>query len=246
MNKIISFLTGALMIVLTIATGCQKDYYNDSGRLSPDFNGNMLQYLESHPMPFDTLVQVIKIAGINPYFTDSSFTFFAPADESIARTYNYLNARLKLNGLDTLTSLSSLKPEFWKNLLEMYMFRGVKGLEDFPQLDYYNKQSFSGEFVSSRAGQLMNIGTVFTNAGQVKYKGLRFLTLNFVQTPSNPYVRWISAYVSSCNIKPKNGIVHALMYVPSLASVSYPQIQAHAFGFDAEQVWQLAVYYGFN
>lgn len=245
--KIYTFYCALAIAATALVYGCQKDYYRDSGRTAPNFDGNMMQYLESKPYPFDTLVNVIKIAGMQKTFAESNFTFFAPGDETITRTYNYINDRLKERALDTLTGLQSLKPEFWRDVLEMYMFRDVKGLEDYPQLDYLNKQTFSGEFVTAQSGQLMNIGAVFTNAGDVKYKGYRFLTLNFVLSPSAPLGSWLSVYVSSVNIRPTNGIVHALMYAPmSGVSGQYPSFTAHNFGFDMEQAWQLAVYYGFN
>lgn len=247
MRNFNTFFGVLAIITALIFTGCQKDYYRDSGRSDPNFNGSMMEYLEAKPYPFDTLVSVIKLAGMEATFKENRFTFFAPPDETIRRTYDYINNRLKQSALDTLTGLESLKPEFWKGILEMYMFPEEKGLEDFPQLDYFNKQTFSGEFVTAQSGQLMNIGAVFTSAGEVKYKGYRFLTLNFVQSPSAPLGSWISAYVSSANIKPRNGMVHALMYAAlSAATGQYPAIVAHDFGFDKEQAWQLAVFYGFN
>ena len=214
--------------------GCQKKYYYDTGLSNPRFNMSMLQYLESNPFLFDTLVKVIKIAGLEDYFKDSSFTFFAPADSSIMNTYRYINSNLKLLGRDSLKGLESLKPEFWRSTLRLYMFPGVRGLEDFPQLDLSLKQALPGTFARSMGQRMMNIGAVFTDARGLKYKGQRYLTISYVPSESAPFDSWITNIVSTCNVRPNNGIVHVLMY---------PE---HYLGFSAEQTWLQADYIGFN
>ena len=43
--------TGAVIFltVMVMAVGCKKDYYTDTGLHTPNFNGNVLQYLQSKP-----------------------------------------------------------------------------------------------------------------------------------------------------------------------------------------------------
>ncbi len=227
----------SLLLSCTIATivSCKKsDYFINGGLSKGDFSGNTLEYLQSNPFLFDTLVRIIDHAGLNSYFTDSTITFFAPADSSISATFNYINRRLKGSGLDTLTSLEQIKPEFWKNTLMMYMFRGAKGLEDYAQLDRANMSAYPGEFVRSLGGRVMNIGVVFADASGLKYQGYRSLNLSYIFNTAQPFQNWRTQRVATSNIKPKNGYVHVLVY------------RDHFFGFDAEQAWLNAGYLGFD
>ncbi|WP_018627478.1 hypothetical protein [Niabella aurantiaca] len=235
MRKIfICLFTTILFTTIVAMTSCKKQYYFDSGLSTPTFDGSMLEYLESNPFLFDTLVSVIRMAGLENYFKDSAFTFFVPADSSIRSSLQYFNLQLKLEGKDTIRKISDVKPEFWRSTLMMYMYRSVRGLEDYPQLDVNNKQAFPGEFVRSMSGKIMNIGTIFTDARGIKYKGFRFLNLSFVPNEAAPYNSWFLGPVATCNIKPRNGIAHVLVY------------PVHFFGFDVNQAWLQARYYGFD
>jgi len=207
-----------------------------------------MEFLESKPIIFDTLVQVIKLAGLESTFRDSSFTFFAPADSSIHMTLDYFNSELKRLGEDTITSLGSVNPAFWKATLQQYMFRSVKGLEDYPQLDLLNKQAFPGEFSRSVEGRVMNIGAIFTSARGIKYQGYRYLNISYVPNESAPYNSWIWARVATCNIKPKNGMVHVLAYagIEGASTVDGILYTPHLFGFNPVDALALARYYGFN
>lgn len=223
-----------LSFFICMCTACKKDYFINSGLHNPKFEGNMLQYLESRPFLFDTLVQVIKMAKAESYFTDSTITFFAPADSSINRTYQYINTQLKLNGSDTLTSLNNIKPEFWRNMLMMYMFPSSKGLEEFQQLDINNRSAFPGEYVRSFSGRIMNIGVIFNDANGLKYQGYRHLNLSYIPNQASPQQGWRMTRIATSNIQPTNGYVHVLNYT------------GHYFGFDPDQAYLNASYLGFN
>ncbi len=226
----VPIIVAAILTTLFVAS-CKKQYYFDTGLNIAKYDGNMMQYFDANPRLFDTLAMVIRYAGMEKYFTDSTITFFAPADSSIVKTYNYINSNFRAAGMDTLQSFAGLTPEFWRNILKQYMFRGKKGLEDYPQLDFDNLYSFSGEYVTNIAGNVMNIGTVFSDARGLKYKGYRRLYLNYVPTEASPLQNWIQGPVASCNIEPTNGYIHVLVY------------PTHYFGFDPYQTWLQARYY---
>lgn len=234
MTKIKLYSLSFTCILLIAFAGCKKDYFINSGLHNPKFEGNMMQYLESRPFLFDTLIQVIKLADMEKYFTDSTMTFFAPADSSINRTYQYINLQLKLGGNDTLTSLNNIKAEFWRNTLLMYMFSGGRGLEEFQQLDLNNRSAFPGEFVRSMGGRVMNVGVIFGDASGLKYQGYRQLNLAYIPNQSSPQQGWRITPVATSNIQPTNGYVHVL---------NYP---GHYFGFDPDQAFLNAYYLGFN
>ena len=219
------------LFLLVTNSACKKEYYFDTGLSNPKFEGNMLQYFDRNPKLFDTLSKVIRLAKLESYFTDSTMTFFAPADSSIRKTFQYVNSNFRSAGMDTLQNLESLDPEFWRNILLIYMFRGKKGIEDYPQLDFSNLYSFPGSYVSNIGGGVMNIGTFFTDARGLKYKGYRRLYLNYVPSEASPLQNWITGPVATCNIQPTNGYIHVLIY------------PTHYFGFDPYQVWLQARYY---
>ena len=59
-------------------TSCSKDdYYQDGGIAQAEFDGSILAYLETKPVLFDSIVQVIKLAGLEETFQQEEFTFFA-------------------------------------------------------------------------------------------------------------------------------------------------------------------------
>lgn len=245
-SKLKYTLLGSILAVMVLATACQKEYYLNSGLSRAEFNGSMLEYLESKPILFDTLVQAIRLAGLESNFRDSNFTFFAPADSSINSTIQYFNFELKRLGEDTISVLSDLSPAFWKSMLQQYMFRGVKGLEDYPQLDLLNKQAFPGEFARCMGGRVMNIGAIFTSARGIKYQGYRYLNISYVANEAAPYNSWTWTRVATCNIKPKNGIVHVLAYagIEGVSVIDGAVYGPHFFGFDEGDAWVLARYYG--
>lgn len=234
MKKVKLYSLSLICLLLVAFTGCKKDYFINSGLHKAKYEGNMLQYLESQPFLFDTLIRVIKLAGVEKYFTDSTMTFFAPADSTINRTYLYINQQLKLSGADTLTSLDNIKAEFWRSTLMMYMFSGARGLEEFQQLDLSNRSAFPGEYVRSMGGRVMNIGVTFGDASGLKYQGYRQLNLAYIPNQSSPQQGWRITRIATSNIQPTNGYVHVL---------NYP---AHYFGFDPDQAALNASYLGFN
>ncbi|MBO9595132.1 MAG: hypothetical protein J7599_19665 [Niabella sp.] len=227
-----TFLIGSLSVAMI--TGCRKDYYVDSGLSTPSFDGNMLEFLQSKPYMFDTLVHIIKTAGLQSYFTDSTITFFAPADSSIRSTFLFINRNLRSLGHDTLTSVDNIKPEFWRNTLMMYMFRGARGMEHYPQLDMQNLSSFSGEFVRSAGGRVMNVGVNYGDANGIKYIGYRSLYFSYIPNPAAPYQGWWSTRVATSNVKPRNGYCHVLVF------------STHYLGFDPQQTLANAMYIGFQ
>lgn len=211
------------MLIVTVSS-CSKDkYYKDGGLANPNFNGNMLQYLKSRPQ-FDSLVQVIKIAGMEDVFSKENITFFAPTDEVIRRTigqvfsndpmlFNYPSLNVQLYNLhkDTIKTLSDISPDIWKKYLMRYMFKGSYKLKDYPQLDFSLRPLYPGGYYSGYNGDLANIGVVFFTANTVKYSGYRQLCITSVTDPSNPQNFYYgAAAVASSDIQPTNGIVHTL------------------------------------
>lgn len=59
-----------------ILTGCKKfEHYEDTGITNAKFDGSIMQYLDSKPFQFDTLSQVIRLAGMEEVFSKEEITF---------------------------------------------------------------------------------------------------------------------------------------------------------------------------
>ncbi|RXK62553.1 hypothetical protein ESA94_06015 [Lacibacter luteus] len=210
------------VIITTISFGCQKkDYFTDTGKHTPNFQGNVYEYLQAKPQMFDSLVKVIRIAGMENVFKNEKITFFAPADSSITLIMRALNLYLDSRGQRRVTSLTQIKPEVWRRQLSRYLFKGARSMNDYPQLDPGNLSAYPGQIYSSYQGDIMNIGVIYNDAGGVKYAGYRQLIISFIPSVSAPrdYNSWYPAIVASVNVAPTNGYVHVLNY------------QYHFFGF---------------
>lgn len=241
MTKLIKYKPGlytlsTLLALVLILSGCKKDYYTDTGKHDGKFNGTVMDYLSSKPEHFDTLVRVIKLAGLENVLRNENITFFAPADSCIRATIYWLNQELESRGLSRVVSINQIKPAVWRKHLAKYIFKEKRSMNDFPQLDYENLSAFPGQIYSSYDGTLMNIGVYYADAGGVRYAGPRTLRLSFLSSTTTPlnYLTWFSSIVSSVNIEPTNGYVHVLSYV------------FHFFGFTPFQFADDAIAAGLN
>lgn len=210
-NKILFTLS---FTVIVFAMGCQKDYYKDTGKHKGNFDGTVLEYLESKPDYFSKVVKLIKLTGMENVFQNEEITFFAPADSSINLSLSLLNQLGELNGLPKVTRLEQISPNVWRKYLARYVFKGKKSMNDYRQFDPGNLSAYSGQIYASYDGSLMNVGVLYNDAGGVKYAGYRQLYISFIPSASSPldYTTWYSAQVASVNIEPSNGYVHALAY----------------------------------
>ncbi|MGJ7031187.1 hypothetical protein [Niabella hirudinis] len=211
MRKIVTGYCLVLAILL-LGSSCKKDYYRDTGTLSPEFNGTVLEYLQSKPHYFDSIVKIIKMTGMENVFNSETITFYAPVDTTIRATLDEVNFQLRAQGRPQVTRMEQIKPAVWKKYLCRYLFKGAKSMNDYPQLDPENLSAFPGQVYAAYDGQLMNVGVIQLNAGGVKYAGYRYLQLGYIpsEAAARDYFSWRNVDVASVNIKPKNGYVHAL------------------------------------
>lgn len=232
-----------LIFSLLIVASCKNDYFDDSGVHKAKYDGNMLQYLEAHGKNerslFDSLLTVIKLAGLENTVANEPITFFAPTDPSIGQAIKVLNSRLFNSGQDTVVELSEVDNRVWKQLLQGYMIKGNLGLVDFPQVDTMALNAFGGRLYQTLDDDLIvNIGTVFhdlKNDGvTIKYQGPRQLLFSYIPDMSNPTKFWRNGYVATSNIEPTNGRLHVLRYID------------HQFGFTPTRFADLAIEYGIN
>lgn len=208
-----------LIIVLFSLGGCTKEYYFDSGVHEAKFDGTIIDYLNTRPEYFDTLVNVIEIAEMNDVFTNKEITFFAPPNGSISKAVQGLNRYLLRDGKDTVSNLRQIKKEVWKEILSLYVFDGKYTLKDIPQLDTVDIEAFAGQSYESLSGRPMVLGVVYNNAGGVKYAGYRQLWISYIKDFSKPKTERVNIPVATSNIQPNNALLHVLAF------------RYHTFGF---------------
>ncbi len=205
-----------LVLMLMVLSACTKDdYYVEGGVANGRFDGSVLQYLESKPVEFDSVVQIVKLAGLDDYLTTDELTFFAPRDENIkeligALDRGGLNRRLYNEGKDTVKVLSDVDSLIWRKYLQRHMFRGKNKLMDYPQIDFGQQTIYPGQTYYSYNNSVSNIGVVYNDAGGVKYMGYRQLHISYIPDISRPTAGWRTVRVASSDIEADNGIVHVL------------------------------------
>jgi hypothetical protein len=207
--------------MITVSSCSKDNYYKDGGLAKAQFNGTVLQYLQSNPK-FDTIAQIVKLAKMDDIFSKEDITFFAPTDEVIRRSIGIVNGRIPemQNGLnqqlydlkkDTIKKLEDIPSSIWRKYLMRYVLKGKYLLKDFPQLDFSLRPLYPGGYYYGYNGDLSNIGVVYNTANTVRYAGYRQLCIAAIVDPSNPsYYQNMSAAVASSDIQPTNGVVHAL------------------------------------
>lgn len=227
-------------MVAVLFNSCHKDYFQDTGKHMPTYDGTIMDYIKSRKDVFNSLDTIIHLAGLETKLTQPDITFFAPGDPSIRKTIYALNRHLFLNGRDTVSSLTEIDGNIWKEYLSKYIFDGTFGLLDIPQIDTLNLDAFAGQSYVSISGVNMNIGVNYNNVEAtnsqdqtqiVRYAGYRQLFLSLIRNSSSITVSGalINAPVATSNIRMQNGYIHALEY------------RRHNFGFDSFAFIQSAI-----
>lgn len=209
----------ALICQICIISCQDKSYLDDDGVASPHYGGTAMQFLESRPDLFTDLVEVIKYADMEQTFQEEEITFFAPTDWSIQRSMEALNYYwYNLEGKDSVSQITQIKPEVWREFLSLYIVKESYLAKDIPQLDTVAMDSYAGQAYVSLDGRSMNIGLVYHDANGIKYAGYRQLLYSYVNDFVNNDLT--NAYVATSDIQPKNGVIHVLRFID------------HSFGFN--------------
>lgn len=225
-NFFLACMTGLMLL------SCQKDYFEDSGRHDPIYDGTVLDYIRERHDIFDSLYQIIQLSGLESVLDQDGVTFFAPGDASIRKAIFMLNSFLYQTGRDSILTLDQVHPDVWREYLSMYIYDDTYLLRDIPQIDTLNLNVFPGQGFVSYGGVNMNIGVNYNDVraqnsnGEwqvVQYAGYRQLFLSFIRDPGNigAFGSMVNAPVATSDIQTRNGVIHAL------------EFRRHTFGFSS-------------
>lgn len=199
----------ALLVVVALSVACQEDYLVDGGTSSPYHDGSVMEYLEARPALFGDLVKVINLTSWREVFSDENeeITFFAPTDFSIEKSVEFMNRYMYMyEGMERVTDLEQIKPGVWESLLGMYVMEGKYRLNDIAQIDTVALAAYPGQ--TNRTydrNYKMTMGVYHESANGIKYAGYRQIMYAYPEVGRPVY-----AYISTCNIEPRNGIIHVI------------------------------------
>jgi len=207
-SKKISQLAWMLLFIFAgIFSACRKDYYEDSGLQIGIYPESGLAFLQQKPFYFDSLVTVVHLAGMDAVLEDSTVTFFAPTDHSIAKAMDIINAE-RYNKFEDSLRLEDIPSEVWKKFLSRYIFQGKYMLKDIARRDDNQLNVYPGMNLESWEGYIMNIGTVFSDYEGTKDVGPRQIEITDIGDLANP-VNYTSL-VATSDIQTSNCIIHIL------------------------------------
>ncbi|MCH5598274.1 hypothetical protein [Niabella ginsengisoli] len=75
MKNILFQISGVLLIAMVISSCNKQEYYRDTGLQSGVLKENAYEFLQERPFLFDSLVQVIDLAGMKDILQNEEVTF---------------------------------------------------------------------------------------------------------------------------------------------------------------------------
>jgi uncharacterized surface protein with fasciclin (FAS1) repeats len=204
-----------VMMVIFFCSGCSDEYFTDGGVLPIEeagvLNVSTMQYLESKPAQFDTLVKLIKLTGLEGEINKSGNTFLAPQDYSI---HNYfLLLYPDKSQWPALSSLSVEEKEAIAQILSNYIIPN--------QQIERNSLSPAYSFATTSGNRKARFNLVREDyLGNVNM-GAAYIMFALDISPEGSLVeRYQTVRVVTTDLRSTNGIVHVL------------DSNTHIFGFN--------------
>jgi len=222
---LICFAAGIAMIF----NACKKDYYVDGGLAEAKYDGSIYDYLSSKPYLFDSVVQIIDLAGLKDVLSSDTVTFFCPTDQAIGDAMDALND-YRYGVVEDSVHIEDVSAEVWKKFLSMYILKGKYTAATFPRVDPDNIFSYPGINYVMLNGYVLNIGLIYNDYGGAEAVGARILNVtDITYNPSN-YKEDPRIQVMTSDIQPNNGVLHVLR-------------NKHVFGFRGGEFTRVAEQY---
>lgn len=212
MNAVWNSLKNTALLIAAIAfASCGEDEgYYALKNPAEGFDGTVLEYLESKPGVYDSLLRVVQRLGLEDVLRDSTVTLFAPSNTSF---------QLALTNLNNLRKRNDKEPEYLINIDEVqldtmmaqYIIRGNYPTDSLVLKDGLRLSSVRfGYPMHARLND--NSSSGFVTGGPT--------SIQFSDTKRSLFERdWISTTTGSVNLAASNGVIHVLN-------------PDHVFGFD--------------
>ncbi|MFD1166775.1 fasciclin domain-containing protein [Sphingobacterium daejeonense] len=188
---------------LILVSSCSKDsgYYNQSIQ-KVTYDGTILEYLQSKPGVFDSLLTVLNRTKINAVLSgNEKMTLFAPTNQSFQLAIQNLNNTRKEadRPFEYLTNVDLLQLD---TMMAQYIVKGYYPSDSMTLKDGAQLQDFKYQ-------RTMN--AKLTTASSSGFEGGGPKVIQYSDTKNSQFTRdWITASSASINIEAKNGIIHVL------------------------------------
>lgn len=197
------FLLSSLSTLFSCTKG--DEYYSDYVNITQSYEGTILEYLESQPGTFDSLILVLdRLPELRDSLNDQNkeITLFAVTNRSFQIAVGAMNTARELSGRTPLY-LEDLKKADLDSLTSRYV---ISGLYDTDALHTFKE----GRTVPSmRYGYDMNILYNQTNASGFVQGGQQQLLFSDVN--NSIFQRyWETINTASVNLYASNGVLHVL------------------------------------
>ena len=201
-----------IYLLLVLLIGCEKDkgYYNQTVE-TIRFDGSIIEYLESKPGVFDSLLRVLERTQMNAALgSEEVFTLFAPTNPNFQLAIENLN-NTRREADRPFEYLSSVDLNHLDTMMAQYIIPGaypsdsMTTKDGLPLYDFKYDRRMNAKLTSASASG-------FTQGGPK--------VIEYSDTKNSQFVRdWITATTASINIEADNGIIHVLS-------------ASHVFGFN--------------
>lgn len=190
-----------LSIILLAACSKDNGYYKEDVK-KIKYNGNILQYLESKPGVFDSLIKVLhRIEMDKTVETNSNITLFAPTNQSFRTALENLNNTRK-KADKPMEYLDNIDLAHLDTMMSQYLIRGFYPTDSMMLKDGISLFDFKN-------GYPMNAKVIRSNSsGYIKGGPI---VVQYSDTKRSQFTRnWVTASTASINIEANNGVVHVL------------------------------------
>lgn len=200
-------ITAVAICFLLAATSCKKtdDTFKNYTNTAGTFNGNALQYLQSQPGLYDSMLLVInRLGGIADTISNKPVTIFAINNRSFSIALENINqARRDAIPSKPAVSFSSMDSAILDTFFCRYILKERVSSADIQSL------TDGRLFVSTRYNYNMQLQLQRTNASGYENGGPS--TIIFSDPKNSVFVRnWIRVPTITVDIRTSNATVHLL------------------------------------
>ncbi|MGJ1387348.1 hypothetical protein ACR782_14195 [Sphingobacterium spiritivorum] len=197
-----SILFVIMLLVTTSLWSCAKtDGYYDYENKENIFTGNTIEYFQSKPQVYDSLLTVLnKFPALRDSIATTATTVFAPTNSSFHSAITNLNLVRKTQN-KPLLYIRDLDPVQLDTLISKYISKDLVTTDSMLFVD--------GLFINARYNQDMHAQRIKQESSGFVGGGL--VTVYYSDTKgSNFQSQWTRTTTQAVNIKTSNGVVHIL------------------------------------